>query len=146
MRLTDFTCSAYPLFFFGNTTSASTKLIQNKLQTASRIHFCTVFKIFQSHLQIRSFIFIFTLGIYKNRVCNSVYSQLAESRHLSMPDTSLSGTPNLVPKVCASERVHGISGYKYWSVVASMRTIFQFSAILLRKMGTLFVIQANRSK
>lgn len=141
MRLTDFTCSAYPLFFFGNTTSASTKLIQNKLQTASRIHFCTVFKIFQSHLQIRSFIFIFTLGIYKNRVCNSVHSQLAQSRHLSKQDTKFSPEG-----VRLRERVHGISGYKYWSVVASITTIFQFSAILLRKMGTLFVIQANRSK
>ena len=79
-----------PLFVLATQRDASTKLTQNNLQTASRIHFCAFFLIFQSHLsylslKIQSLIFIFTLDIFKNGICNSIINPGINLSQWSLP-------------------------------------------------------------
>ena len=83
MEFTDFTCPSSRYLFWQHNGCINRIMTQNHLQTASRIHF-TNFLIFYSPLPCLSlktfanpntyfhFLFIFTPGIYKNCVSNSI--------------------------------------------------------------------------
>ena len=94
-------------YLFWQHKGVSTKLTQDNIQTASRIHFCIYFSIFQSHLSC--------LSLKKFANPKSYFHFHAD--HLSKTTSAIHQKP------CIKSR----------SVVAPMRTKTQLSAILFSK-------------
>ena len=113
-----------PVICFSNTTGVSSKLKQNNLQTASRIHLCTFLTIFQSHLSCLS------LTLFSNPKNKVLYSY-SNSRCQFIQTASA---------------IQYKSRNKYRTMVSPIRTRIQFLAILFGKMETFFGTQANISK
>ena len=111
-----------PIKYFSNTTGVWTKLKQNNLQTASRIHFCTFLTIFYSHLSCLS------LNLFSNPK-NKVLFSFSRCEFIEITSA--------IQYKCR---------YKYRSVIALIKAKIQFPVILFGKIGTIFVTQGNMSK